>query len=79
MELRWQLPFSRNGSPTHLWGHKSRPYRTNADRTTKIIVFLPDVIFPEELHLESNLAQAMGIFSRYFNRGAKPCFRVKFL
>ena len=39
-------------------GAQSRPYRTNADRTTKLS-FLPDVIFPEDLHLESNLAQAM--------------------
>ena len=52
------ITFSRNGSPTYLWGH-------NPDHIAQMQIerqnyrFLPDVIFPEELHLESNLAQAM--------------------
>ena len=35
------------------------PISHKCRQNDKIIVFLPDVIFPEDLHLESNLAQAM--------------------
>ena len=52
------ITFSRNGSPTHLWGHN--PVHIAQMQTERQNYrFLPDVIFPEDLHLESNLAQAM--------------------
>ena len=52
------MTFSRNGSPTYLWGHNPA-HIAQMQRERQNYRFLPDVIFPEELHLESNLAQAM--------------------
>ncbi|WP_118809292.1 NAD(P)H-dependent glycerol-3-phosphate dehydrogenase [Haemophilus haemolyticus] len=52
------ITFSRNGSPTYLWGHNPA-HIAQMQRERQNYRFLPDVIFPEELHLESNLAQAM--------------------
>ena len=37
--------------------------------------FLPDIEFPESLHLELDLKTALDQFERHFNCGAKPCFR----
>ncbi|WP_455487461.1 NAD(P)H-dependent glycerol-3-phosphate dehydrogenase [Haemophilus sp.] len=52
------MTFSRNGSPTYLWGHNPA-HIAQMQTERQNYRFLPDVIFPEELHLESNLAQAM--------------------
>ena len=52
------ITFSRNGSPTYLWGHNPA-HIAQMQTERQNYRFLPDVIFPEELHLESNLAQAM--------------------
>ncbi|WP_118796351.1 NAD(P)H-dependent glycerol-3-phosphate dehydrogenase [Haemophilus haemolyticus] len=52
------MTFSRNGSPTYLWGHNPA-HISQMQIERQNYRFLPDVIFPEELHLESNLAQAM--------------------
>lgn len=52
------ITFSRNGSPTHLWGHNPA-HIAQMQTERQNYRFLPDVIFPEDLHLESNLAQAM--------------------
>ena len=52
------ITFSRNGSPTYLWGHNPA-HIAQMQRERQNYRFLPDVIFPEDLHLESNLAQAM--------------------
>ena len=52
------MTFSRNGSPTYLWGHNPA-HIAQMQIERQNYRFLPDVIFPEELHLESNLAQAM--------------------
>lgn len=52
------ITFSRNGSPTYLWGHNPA-HIAQMQIERQNYRFLPDVIFPEELHLESNLAQAM--------------------
>lgn len=52
------ITFSRNGSPTYLWGHNPT-HIAQMQTERQNYRFLPDVIFPEELHLESNLAQAM--------------------
>ncbi|HHF0994666.1 TPA: NAD(P)H-dependent glycerol-3-phosphate dehydrogenase [Haemophilus influenzae] len=52
------ITFSRNGSPAHLWGH-NLAHIAQMQTERQNYRFLPDVIFPEDLHLESNLAQAM--------------------
>ena len=52
------MTFSRNGSPTYLWGHNPA-HIAQMQTERQNYRFLPDVIFPEELHLESNLAQAL--------------------
>ena len=52
------ITFSRNGSPTYLWGHNPT-HIAQMQTERQNYRFLPDVIFPEDLHLESNLAQAM--------------------
>ena len=52
------MTFSRNGSPTYLWGHNPA-HIAQMQIERQNYRFLSDVIFPEELHLESNLAQAM--------------------
>ncbi|HHF6276779.1 TPA: NAD(P)H-dependent glycerol-3-phosphate dehydrogenase [Haemophilus influenzae] len=52
------ITFSRNGSPTYLWGHNPA-HIAQMQTERQNYRFLPDVIFPEDLHLESNLAQAM--------------------
>lgn len=52
------ISFSRNGSPAYLWGHNSAHIaQMQVERQNRR--FLPDVIFPDELHLESDLTQAL--------------------
>lgn len=52
------ISFSRNGSPAYLWGHNPEHIaQMQAERQNHR--FLPDIPFPEELHLESDLAQAL--------------------
>ncbi|OOF36688.1 NAD(P)H-dependent glycerol-3-phosphate dehydrogenase [Rodentibacter heidelbergensis] len=52
------ISFSRNGSPTYLWGHHSEHIKQmRSERQNRR--FLPDIIFPEKLHLEEDLAQAL--------------------
>lgn len=52
------MTFSRNGSPAYLWGH-------NPDHMAQMQVerqnrrFLSEIPFPDELHLETDLAQAL--------------------
>lgn len=53
------ITFSRNGFPTYLWGHDpAHMKRLNEERKNQ--AFLPDVKFPDTLHIESNLAEAIG-------------------
>ncbi|OOF85379.1 NAD(P)H-dependent glycerol-3-phosphate dehydrogenase [Rodentibacter ratti] len=52
------ISFSRNGSPTYLWGHNlTHIEQMRFERQNRR--FLPDIVFPEELHLEDDLAQAL--------------------
>ena len=52
------ISFSRNGSPTYLWGHNpAHIEQMRAEKQNRR--FLPDIPFPDELHLESDLAQAL--------------------
>lgn len=52
------ISFSRNGSPTYLWGHNpAHMAQMQTERQNRR--FLPDIPFPEELHLETDLAQAI--------------------
>ncbi|OOF46347.1 NAD(P)H-dependent glycerol-3-phosphate dehydrogenase [Rodentibacter trehalosifermentans] len=52
------ISFSRNGSPTYLWGHNATHIeQMRLERQNRR--FLPDIVFPEELHLEYDLAQAI--------------------
>ena len=52
------ISFSRNGSPAYLWGHNSAHIaQMQVEQQNRR--FLPDVIFPDELHLESDLTQAL--------------------
>lgn len=52
------MSFSRNGSPTYLWGHNpAHIAQMQSERQNRR--FLPDISFPEELHLEADLAQAL--------------------
>ncbi|OOF83106.1 glycerol-3-phosphate dehydrogenase [Rodentibacter ratti] len=52
------ISFSRNGSPTYLWGHNPT-YIEQMRFERQNRRFLPDIVFPEELHLEDDLAQAL--------------------
>lgn len=52
------ITLARNGHQVVLWGHDPKHIATlQADRCN--VAFLPDVPFPETLHLESNLATAL--------------------
>ena len=52
------IAFSRNGYPTYLWGHDPlHCERLVNERQNR--QFLPDVIFPETLHIEADLAAAI--------------------
>ena len=48
------ITFSRNGHPTYLWGHNpQKMQKLNAERQNA--EFLPDIIFPDALHIEADL------------------------
>lgn len=52
------IALSRNGQPTYLWGHN--PDKMAAMTAARHNAFsLPDIHFPEALHIESDLAQAV--------------------
>lgn len=52
------ISFSRNGSPAYLWGHNpAHIEQMRAEKQNRR--FLPDIPFPDELHPESDLAQAL--------------------
>ena len=52
------ISFSRNGSPTYLWGHNPDHIHQNATGRQNRR-FLPDIEFPESLHLELDLKTAL--------------------
>ncbi len=52
------IAFSRNGYPTYLWGHDPLHCERLANERQNR-QFLPDVIFPETLHIEADLAAAI--------------------
>lgn len=52
------IAFSRNGYPTYLWGHDPlHCERLATERQNR--QFLPDIHFPDTLHIEANLATAL--------------------
>ncbi|MFZ7273717.1 NAD(P)H-dependent glycerol-3-phosphate dehydrogenase [Avibacterium avium] len=52
------ISFSRNGSPTYLWGHDPvHMQRLNEERCNQ--AFLPNIPFPSALEIESDLASAV--------------------
>ncbi|POY43335.1 NAD(P)H-dependent glycerol-3-phosphate dehydrogenase [Avibacterium gallinarum] len=52
------ISFSRNGSPTYLWGHDpAHMKRLNEERCNQ--AFLPNIPFPSALEIESDLASAV--------------------
>lgn len=52
------ITFSRNGYPTYLWGHNpQKMQKLNAERQNA--EFLPDIIFPDALHIEADLGNAI--------------------
>ena len=52
------ISFSRNGSPTYLWGHNpDHIHQMQQERQNRR--FLPDIEFPESLHLELDLKTAL--------------------
>lgn len=52
------IAFSRNGYPTYLWGHDPlHCERLATERQNH--QFLPDIHFPDTLHIEANLATAL--------------------
>ncbi len=64
---------ARNGHHVVLWGHDPKHIATlQHDRCNA--AFLPDVPFPDTLHLESDGHRA-GRQPRHPCRGAEPCIR----
>ena len=52
------ITFSCNGHPTYLWGHNpQKMQKLNAERQNA--EFLPDIIFPDALHIEADLGNAI--------------------
>ena len=52
------ITFSRNGHPTYLWGHNpQKMQKLNAERQNA--EFLSDIIFPDALHIEADLGNAI--------------------
>ncbi|MFZ7266853.1 NAD(P)H-dependent glycerol-3-phosphate dehydrogenase [Avibacterium avium] len=52
------ISFSRNGSPTYLWGHDpAHMQRLNEEHCNQ--AFLPNIPFPSALEIESDLASAV--------------------
>ena len=52
------ISFSRNGSPTYLWGHNPE-HINQMQQERQNRRFLPDIEFPESLHLELDLKTAL--------------------
>ncbi|TCP94987.1 glycerol 3-phosphate dehydrogenase (NAD(P)+) [Cricetibacter osteomyelitidis] len=52
------IAFSRNGYPTYLWGHDP-VHMERLSKERQNAQYLPDVTFPDSLHIEPNLAQAI--------------------
>lgn len=52
------IAFSRNGFPTYLWGHDPL-HMQQLKEARQNAAFLPDVVFPSSLHIESDLAKAI--------------------
>ncbi|TGY46966.1 NAD(P)H-dependent glycerol-3-phosphate dehydrogenase [Rodentibacter caecimuris] len=52
------ISFSRNGSPTYLWGHNPT-HIEQMRRERQNQRFLPNIPFPQELYVEQDLAQAL--------------------
>jgi len=52
------ISFSRNGSPTYLWGHNP-DHINQMQQERQNRRFLPDIEFPESLHLELDLKTAL--------------------
>ena len=52
------IAFARNGSPTYLWAHNPAHIEQMC-QTHQNHRFLPNILFPETLFLESNLAQTL--------------------
>ena len=52
------ITLARNGHEVMLWGHDPQHIAT-LERDRCNVAFLPDVPFPDTLHLESDLAQAL--------------------
>lgn len=52
------ITFSRNGSPTYLWGHDpAQMHLLQTERQNR--KFLPDIVFPNNLIIEGDLAKAI--------------------
>ena len=68
------ITFSRNGHPTYLWGHNpQKMQKLNAERQNA--EFLPDIIFPDALHIEADLGNAIQASRGFVIGCAKPLFR----
>lgn len=52
------IALSRNGHSTYLWGHNPQKMADIAKERMNQ-AFLPDILFPPALHIESDLAQAL--------------------
>lgn len=52
------IAFSRNHSPTYLWGHNTE-HLQQLERTRCNQAFLPDIVFPEVLYIEKDLGLAI--------------------
>ncbi len=52
------IALSRNGHKTYLWGHNPQKMAQMAE-TRMNSEFLPDIVFPEALEIESDLTQAL--------------------
>ncbi|MCK3654754.1 glycerol-3-phosphate dehydrogenase [Pasteurellaceae bacterium Macca] len=52
------IALARNGHETHLWGHNPQKMATLAkERQNR--EFLPDILFPDTLHIQSDLKEAL--------------------
>ena len=65
------ISFSRNGSPTYLWGHNpDHIHQMQQERQNRR--FLPDIEFPESLHLELDLKTSSDSLQSAFSGVCKP-------
>ena len=51
---------ARNGNPTYLWGRDKQQMQSMAEKRCNTR-YLPDATFPDSLHVESDLAQAVSL------------------